>query len=344
MRHAKQMQQASDTLLITGAAGFLGHQAVEKALAQGKQVVAVVRPRGEDGRSESQPLAQLQMKYPGRLKIETVNFEDMPSIAALIARHTEIDSVLHAAALVRPRPGEEDSVQRLNVEATIALANACQALAEQKQTPIRFHFISSISALYHEKQTTPQHNHAVAAEAYGKSKCDASHWLYDHAGELTQLDVRITYPPAIIGAVPSTAWISHVLRMGHAKDKGFSQVKADKPEAITRMVNCEHYLANIFACFDAPLVPGVHEYSVRPDYQVQVGELVRVAKDVVYDKKNGTPRHQRDVGEQAEMDFTVRQLPTVEEALGVKLADPVPLYELLAAQYDAIARSAKQRS
>lgn len=338
------MQPASDTLLITGAAGFLGYQAVEKALAQGKQVVAVVRPRGEDGRSGSQPLAQLQMKYPGRLKIETVNFEDMPSIAALIARHPEIDSVLHAAALVRPRPGEEESVQRLNVEATIALTNACQALAEQKQTPIRFHFTSSISALYYEKQATPQHNHAVAAEAYGKSKCDASRWLNDHAHELTGLDVRITYPPAIIGAVPSSAWISHVLRMGYAKDKGFSKVKADKPESITRMVNCDHYLSNIFACFDAALAPGVHEYSVQPDYQVQVGELLRVAKDVVCDKKNGTPSHLRDVGEQVEMDFTLRQLPTVEEALGGKPAVPVPLYELLAAQYDVIAKTAKQRT
>jgi hypothetical protein len=154
------------------------------------------------------------------------------------------------------------------------------------------------------------------------------------------MDMRITYPHAIIGPVPSNVWISQVIRMGQAKDKEFAATESSTPEVIMRMVHSENYLRDVVACFSAPLEVGVKEYSVAPDYMVRMEQLVRLVKQMVLEKQCGTPAHGSDVGEQTEMDFTLRHLPTVSEVLNIpNLHQPIKLYDVLAAQYDRIAHS-----
>lgn len=343
MQDNDQLQRANRTILITGAGGFVGQEAVKKALAEGWNVVAVVRQLENAQAGLSEVFAKLRMQYPERLCLERADLADEPRVQDLIAHHPEIDAVLHAAAIVRPKHGDEQRVQHVNVEATKILAQACEKLAEERHRPIRFHFISSVAALYYEKNTLPQHNAAIAAEAYGKSKCDVSHWLGDQSSKLHQLDIRITYPPALIDEVPSSAWISRVIEMGQKNDKQFSEVKADDPHAITRMAYSKHYLRDVFACFDAPLKPGVREYAVAPDFMLEVGQLVRLAKQVVLEKQCNTPPGERDVGEQLEMDFNLRPLPTIAESLGLAPHPPVDLYSLLGKQYDVFSQRAPHR-
>ena len=321
-------------MLITGAGGFLGEQAVHRALAQGDRVVAVLSPRGDT----KQFVDHFTREERQRLRIEKLDICDPVAVAELVARHTELDSVLHAAALVRPpKDTPWETIERMNVGATIALARACEGLAAGRGRPLKFHFISSLGALNYENGIV-QANAATNADFYSHSKCEASHWLLDHAGELKHLDTRITYPPAMIGPVPSGHFITQILRLGERDDPAFATQQPNDPSYISELVHSANYLGDIFACFDDAPQPGVREYDVKPDYRIRMGEFVRLAKQVVSEKKHQLPPDQRDVGEQLEMDFTRhRGLPTVAEALGAPDHTDIKLRDVLAAQYDAIA-------
>ncbi len=229
-----------------------------------------------------------------------------------------------------------EEVKQINTGATQLLASACDALAAGGHKPLRFHFVSSISSLKYEIGEFDD-NKTINAEAYGQTKCEASHWLVDHADLLKHLDIRISYPPAIVGPIPNGQFASKILAWGEAGDAQFEAASALHPELIYRMVHRDNYLGDVFSCFDDRFQPGVKEYAVQPDYQLRMGEYVRLAKQVVEEKKKNIPPEAHDVGEQVEMDLRLRQLPTVTEAIGAPKHTDYKLHDVLAAQYDVIA-------
>lgn len=324
-----EKQHQPQTLLITGADGFVGQRAVRMALERGDRVIAVMGPRGDTKKFAA-------MVSP-RLIIEKLDLTDATAVNELMARHTDIDAVLHAAALKHPPANMSiEEVKQINTGATQLLASACDALAAGGHKPLRFHFVSSISSLKYEIGEFDD-NKTINAEAYGQTKCEASHWLVDHADLLKHLDIRISYPPAIVGPIPNGQFASKILAWGEAGDAQFEAASALHPELIYRMVHRDNYLGDVFSCFDDRFQPGVKEYAVQPDYQLRMGEYVRLAKQVVEEKKKNIPPEAHDVGEQVEMDLRLRQLPTVTEAIGAPKHTDYKLHDVLAAQYDVIA-------
>src|SRR5262245_48920624 len=119
------------TILLTGAAGFIGFHVAAALLARGEQVIGVdnVNDYYDPALKEAR-LAQLQGK-PG-FTFERLSIADRAAVDQLIGRHPGIDRVVHLAAqagvrysLVNP----QDSVVS-NVTGQLVMLEACRRLKQ----------------------------------------------------------------------------------------------------------------------------------------------------------------------------------------------------------------------
>ena len=109
------------TILVTGAAGFIGSHAAEALLARGNRVVGV--DNYDEFYSRAVKEANLKAvssragEKGGRFEFEQMDITDAPRLAQLVARVMP-DAVLHFAALAGVRPSIERPAQyaRVNVE------------------------------------------------------------------------------------------------------------------------------------------------------------------------------------------------------------------------------------
>ena len=133
------------TILLTGAAGFIGSHAAEALLARGNRVVGV--DNFDEFYSRSIKEANLKAataragERGGRFEFEQIDITDAPRLAQLVARVLP-DAVLHLAALAGVRPSIERPAMyaRVNVEGTAHLLDAAV-----KHGVRRFVFASSSS-------------------------------------------------------------------------------------------------------------------------------------------------------------------------------------------------------
>jgi len=97
-------------ILVTGAAGFIGSGVGERLLAEGHELVACARNRGN---------------LPGceRLSLRPVDLTQMLSVEDWVPLLAGVDAVVNAAGILREqRPGD---FERVHHEAPMALAAAC---------------------------------------------------------------------------------------------------------------------------------------------------------------------------------------------------------------------------
>ena len=132
----KPIQQ---TVLVTGAAGFIGSHAAEALLDRGYEVVGV--DNFSDFYDRSWKEANLKC-VGGRLKLEELDIADGPRIAALISKLKPV-AILHLAAMAGVRPSIERPAHycRVNIEGT---ANLLQAAVENKVGKFLFASSSSV--------------------------------------------------------------------------------------------------------------------------------------------------------------------------------------------------------
>jgi UDP-glucuronate 4-epimerase len=142
------------TILVTGAAGFIGSHAAEALLARGNRVVGV------DNFDEfyARAIKEANLKAVsaragekgGRFEFEQIDVADAPRLAQLVAR-VKPDAVLHLAALAGVRPSIERPAMyaRVNVEGTTHLLDAAV-----KNDVRRFVFASS-SSVYGNNAKVP---------------------------------------------------------------------------------------------------------------------------------------------------------------------------------------------
>jgi nucleoside-diphosphate-sugar epimerase len=171
------------TVLVTGAAGFVGAAAVRAFAAAGWDVRAAVRTDAP----ASTP----------RVDWRAVGDIAMPQAWDGVTRG--VDCVVHAAARVHIRkdraPEARSAFHAVNVAATrrLALQAACDGVR-------RFVFVSSIGVNgtrtgakgYSEADPPQPHN------AYSKSKLEAEQALFDVARD-TGLEVAVLRPPLVYG-------------------------------------------------------------------------------------------------------------------------------------------------
>jgi UDP-glucuronate 4-epimerase len=144
---AESQATARQTVLITGAAGFIGSHAAEAFLRRGFDVVGV--DNFCDFYDRSWKEANLKCAGPA-LKVEELDITDGPRISALIAK-IKPAAILHLAAMAGVRPSIERPAYyaRVNVEGT---TNLFQAAVDHKVG--RFLFASS-SSVYGNASRVP---------------------------------------------------------------------------------------------------------------------------------------------------------------------------------------------
>ena len=117
------------TILVTGAAGFIGSHAAEALLARGNRVVGVDNFDEFYSRTikdaNLKAVAARAREKGGRFEFEPLDVTDAPSLAQLVGRVMP-DAILHLAALAGVRPSIERPAQyaRVNVEGTTHLLDA----------------------------------------------------------------------------------------------------------------------------------------------------------------------------------------------------------------------------
>ena len=124
-----------NSVLITGATGFIGSHIARRYLAAGYGVSVLHRP--QSGHGLLADVADKISWYEGDVL-------DIPSLeAAIKAGHDPCGiDVIHAAAIVSFLPGDRDQMERVNVEGTANVVNVCLKAGVRK-----LGYVSSVAAI-----------------------------------------------------------------------------------------------------------------------------------------------------------------------------------------------------
>lgn len=155
----------NNSILITGASGFIGSFIVEEALRRNMEVWAVVRPT-----------SSRRYLTDARIHFIELDFSSSERLQKQMAGHS-FDYIVHAAGVTKCLHTAD--FERVNTEGTRHLAEAIQTV----KMPIkRFVYLSSLSVFGAIKEQMPyeeitENDHPKPNTAYGKSKLKAEECL-----------------------------------------------------------------------------------------------------------------------------------------------------------------------
>lgn len=179
-------------ILITGATGLVGSATVRRFLAEDHAVAALHRP-GSD--------RSLLRELEGRIEWREGDVLDVVSLEKAL---TDVDYVIHAAAMVSFVPRDEGSMYKVNVEGTANVVNSCLKKGVRKLC-----HVSSVAALGRPDSRLIQENVTTVIDetqrwtdspnnsAYAKSKYLAE--LEVWRGIAEGLSAVIVNPSVILG-------------------------------------------------------------------------------------------------------------------------------------------------
>jgi nucleoside-diphosphate-sugar epimerase len=171
-------------VLVTGAAGFVGHQLCARLIEDGIRVHAVSR----------RPVASLS-----RLGVRVFDVGDVAAFGDWKAAFGGVDTVIHLAGrahVLRESAADSRSLYfHNNVDATKSIANgAIECGARQ------FIFMSTVKVFGDRPFAGPLHpsHPTFPTDDYGRSKLEAEEWLLSK-GQREGLEIAIVRPPLIYG-------------------------------------------------------------------------------------------------------------------------------------------------
>ena len=176
-----------ESILITGASGFIGSFIVEEALRRDMEVWAAVR-----GSSKRDYLTD------SRIHFITLNLDNPEALHGQLQGH-HFDYVVHAAGVTKCL--HEEDFHKVN---TIGTQNLVEALLTTTPDLKRFVYISSLSIFGPIRETQPykeirESDTPRPNTAYGRSKLEAERWLDSLAGKGKKLPYVVLRPTGVYG-------------------------------------------------------------------------------------------------------------------------------------------------
>ena len=176
-----------ESILITGASGFIGSFIVEEALRRDMEVWAAVR-----GSSKRDFLTD------SRIHFITLSLNDPKALQEQLQGH-HFDYVVHAAGVTKCL--HEEDFRKVN---TIGTQNLVEALLSTNPDLKRFVYISSLSIFGPIRESQPykeilESDTPKPNTAYGQSKLEAEQWLDSLASKGKSLPYIVLRPTGVYG-------------------------------------------------------------------------------------------------------------------------------------------------
>lgn len=243
------------TLLITGAAGFVGRHLLSAARSQGWHTKAVIRSgqAGEAVRS---------------LADDIIIIDDITAVDDWTPYTTGCHAIIHLAARAH-RVSEAPSTgtaafQRTNVDATARLAEAAAATGVH-----RFIFISSSGVMgEHSKQPWTEDMAPVPESTYAASKWEAEQQLA-RIGKAQGLDYVILRPALVYGQGNP----GNLARLIRLTSLGIPLPFKSIPNKRS-LVDVAYLVTAILAALDAPSATN-NTYFVADGHDISTSDIIR---------------------------------------------------------------------
>lgn len=183
------------TVLVTGAAGFIGMHVAQRLLADGEQVVGLDNlndyydPALKQARLDA--LAASQGAHAGRWHFERLDIAHEGAVSALLARHPQIDQVIHLAA----QAGVRYSLTHPQAYAAANLTGLVQVLEACRHAHVRHLVYASSSSVYGGNRKMPfaetdPVDHPVSLYAATKKANELMAHTYSHLYGLPTTGLR----------------------------------------------------------------------------------------------------------------------------------------------------------
>lgn len=172
------------TILVTGAAGFIGSHVCEALLRRGDRVIGLDNFNTFYDPAIKRQNAAILEAYPHFEMVEGSTLD--PAVREEVFGRAQFDAVLHLAAWAGVRPSIEKPAlyQRENIEATVALMDEVRARQTDDGTMAKFVFASSSSVYGANKKVpfceTDNVDHPVSPYAATKKACELLAHTYHH--------------------------------------------------------------------------------------------------------------------------------------------------------------------
>lgn len=174
------MPTPPQTILVTGAAGFIGSHTCEALLGRGDRVVGIdnFEPFYAESIKRSNLKEITQADTDGRFVFERADIRERAELDALFARH-EPASVIHLAARAGVRPSIEDPAgyARVNVEGT------ANVLGASKTAGVTRLVVASSSSVYGDASRVPfseEDDISRPISPYAATKCATEDLCHAH--------------------------------------------------------------------------------------------------------------------------------------------------------------------
>ena len=185
------------TILITGAAGFIGSNTAKKLLDQGKRVIGVDNLNDYYNQTWKKENIEELKKSP-HFFFHQVDIRDLEALQG-IAREEKINAIIHLAARAGVRPSIADPIlyEEVNVRGTVNMLEIAKEF-EIKQ----FVFASSSSVYGNQKKIpfseTDNVDNPISPYAATKKATELIAYTYSHLYEINTIGLRFftVYGPA----------------------------------------------------------------------------------------------------------------------------------------------------
>ncbi len=180
-------EKGMDSILVTGASGFIGSFIVEEALRKGFSTWAAIRKSSSKQYLQNPAIHFIELDYahPDILQKQ---------LKEHVSANGAFTYIIHCAGVTKC--ADKSDFDRVNYQQT---TNFVKALIATGQTPKLFVFISTLSVFgpIHEKDYLPitEHDEPQPNTAYGKSKLKTEHYLQN----LTNFPYLILRPTGVYG-------------------------------------------------------------------------------------------------------------------------------------------------